>query len=279
MPNVPSVSARDMIAAVDQLCAENDGAFPAPRAVRDRARGGSQERAEAAILAVEIRQGRTPHLRGTLPSDFEAELPPAATIASLAPAVLSDLPCIAQTTAEQCFAAIGVAFKAQVDGIRTLYDAAVATFVEQTTALHARLTVAARHADDQERLAREETNRHAAERGELREQLSAAQSDVRTAERELILRAQMHDSALTDVRAAARVNDERQAKLIEQLTKDLAAERDACRTAERAVASLTALNDGLRAENARVTAELAVHVERAATASPQKRTRATAAAR
>ena len=42
---------------------------------------------------------------------------------------------------------------------------------------------------------------------------------------------------------------------------------------------LTALNDGLRAENARVTAELAVHVERAATASPQKRTRATAAAR
>lgn len=279
MPNVPSVSARDMIAAVDQLCAENNGVFPAPRAVRDRARGGSQERAEAAILAVEIRQGRTPHLRGTLPSDFEAELPPAATIASLAPAVLSDLPCIAQTTAEQCFAAIGVAFKAQVDGIRTLYEAAVATFVEQTTALHARLMVAARHANDQDRLAREATNRHAAERGELREQLTAAQSDVRTAERELVLRGQLHDSALADARTAAGLNDERQTKVIDQLTRTLDAERTVCREAERAVARLTALNDGLLIENARLTADLATWKERATVKPTTRRNRDMTAAR
>ena len=139
MPNRPSVSARDMIAAVDKLCAENAGVFPAPRAVRDEAEGGSQARAESAILTVQIRQGMTPHLRGTLPADFQAELPPVSAIPSLAPAVLADLPCQAQTLAEQCFAALGVAFKKQVDDVRGLYDAAVATFVEQTTAMQERL--------------------------------------------------------------------------------------------------------------------------------------------
>lgn len=257
MPNLPSVSARDMIAAVNQLCAENNGVFPAPRAVRDRARGGSHERAEAAILTVQIRQGMTPHLRGTLPADFEAELLPASSIASLAPALLSDLPCLAQTAAEQCFAALGFAFKAQVDEIRMLYDAAVATFVEQTTALHARLIVAARHADDQERLAREATNRHAAERGELRERLAGVHSEVRAAERELAHHAAISESALAAARDAKRASDEKYDKEIDRLTRELAQERGECRVAERAVASLTTAGEALRTENARLAADLA----------------------
>lgn len=279
MPNRPSVSARDMIAAVDKLCAENAGVFPAPRAVRDEAEGGSQARAESAILTVQIRQGMTPHLRGTLPADFQAELPPASAISSLAPTVLADLPCHAQTAAAQCFAALGVAFKAQVDEIRALYESALKTFVEQTTAMHDRLMLAARHADDQERIAREEANRHAAELAAcLREQLSAAQSDVRAAERELVLREQLHAGALTDARGTAAVSDARQSKQIDQLTQDLDAERIACREAERAVPRLTAINDGLQAETARLGAALAAHVECETTLSPTKRTRAKAGA-
>jgi hypothetical protein len=274
MPNRPSVSARDMIAAVDKLCAKNAGAFPAPHAVRDEAKGGSQERAESAILTVQIRQGMTPHLRGTLPADFQVELPPASAIASLAPAVLADLPCQAQTAAEQCFAALGVAFKAQIDEIRALHESALKAFVEQTTAMQDRLMVAARHADDQERSAREEANRHAAELTALREQLSAAQSDVRAAERELVLREQLHAGALADARVTAAVSDARQSKQIDQLTQDLDAERIACREAERAVARLTAINDGLQAETARLGAAVAAHVERESTLS--KRTRAKA---
>jgi len=279
MPNRPSVSARDMIAAVDKLCAENAGAFPAPHAVRDEAKGGSQARAESAILTVQIRQGMTPHLRGTLPADFQAELPPASAIASLAPTVLADLPCHAQTAAEQCFAALGVAFKMQVNEIRALHESAVGTFVEQTTAMHERLMVAARHADDQERIAREDANCHTAEIAQLRGQLTAAQSDIRVAERELNLRTEMHEAAITDVRAAALVSDERLSARIELLNNDLASERDARRTSELALAGLTACADALREENTRLAAELASWRGRETIAATVRRDRKKVAAR
>jgi hypothetical protein len=279
MPNRPSVSARDMIAAVDKLCAENAGVFPAPRAVRDEAEGGSQARAESAILTVQIRQGMTPHLRGTLPADFQAELPPVSAITSLAPAVLADLPCQAQTLAEQFFAALGVAFKKQVDEVRGLYDAAVASFVEQTAAMHDRLMVAARHADDQERSAREEANRHAAERSELREGLAGMQSEVRAAERELALHKATSETALADGREAKRASDEKHDKEIDRLTRELAQERSECRAAERAVSSLTTANEALREENARLAAELVTWRERATAPAPARRNREKTAAR
>ena len=72
------------------------------------------------------------------------------------------------------------------------------------------------------------------------------------------------------------MSDARQSKQIDQLTQDLDAERIACREAERAVARLTALNDGLQAETARLGAAVAAHVERESTLS--KRTRAKAGA-
>jgi hypothetical protein len=155
---------------------------------------------------------------------------------------------------------------------------AVASFVEQTVAMQERIMSAARHADDLERIAREGANRHAAERAALREQLSAAQSDVRSAERELVSREQLHTSALADARTTTAVSDARQTKQIDQLTEDLEVERIACREDERAVARLTAINEGIQAETARLGADLAAHVERETTRSPTKRTRAKAGA-
>lgn len=269
MPKPPEVLAKTLIATVDLLRDEAGGALPTPRAVRDKV-GGSHERATAAILAVEIRSGITPHLRATLPADFKAELPPPASIESLTPATLAGLPSRTRATAERFFATIGEQYAQEMRTMQTTYAAATAEYVEQTTSLQERLRDGARQADELARVADENAARYAAERAELRERLAAAQSDIRAAERETGLRTEMLDAA----RASARANEEKQAKEIERLMSELAEERETCRTAQQAVAGLTAANEALRADNARLITEKTAASENTPGVRTAKRPRA-----
>lgn len=164
--------------------------------------------------------GMKAHLRDTLPADFEAELPPAASIASLSAAATSNLPCAAQVAASHYFAAMGAAYQTEIAAVRSTSAAVTEEYIAQTTSMHERLMASARHVDELERIAIESADRHSAERAELREALAGARREVRAAERELKFRTEAFDAAMAtargcgllkrdEVRAGARPADDR----------------------------------------------------------------------
>ena len=247
MSQKPAASAKALMDEVERLRKENHGAFPLPRAVRVKMKG-SQQRAEDAILAVQIANGTLHHLRHTLPDEFQAELPPADEILMLTQEAITDLPVEAQRMASGFFAAIGAAFRAQIESLTARVTGAETRYHDETEALRAQLLGASRALDDQERTAEASMQALRDQNTSLRVEASTLTGKVASKETELAVRTQAHDDLATQARDAAATADTRQSARITELNGDLATERDRCRTAEQHVARLTAANEALQAE-------------------------------
>ena len=247
MSQKPAASPRALMDEVERLCTENDGALPLPRAVRKNMKG-SQERAVHAILAVQIESGILPHLRHTLPAEFQAELPPAAEILTLTAEAIAELPTEAQRMATGFFAAMGAAARTQSEEMLARVAAAETRYRDETEALRAQLLGASRALDDQERTAQASMQALRDENTSLRVEVGTLGGTVASKETELTVRTQAHDDLLNQARHAAATADARLSARITELQSDLALERDRCRTAEQHVARLTAAHEALQAE-------------------------------
>ena len=254
MAQRPSASAKAMMDEVERLHAEH-GVYPTPRAVRGNMRG-SQERADHAILAVKIKRGTLAHLRSALPDDFAAELPPATQIVSLTAEALTDLPLDAQRLANDLFAALGSAFRAQNEWMTTRVAAAESRYQDETHGLRDHLLEASRALDEQERTADHEMQTLRDTITTLRVEVGTHAGDVASKESELRVRVKAHDELLAQARETATTADARSSARIEELRGELEMERDRCRVAEQHVARLTATNEALLAELTRCQSDV-----------------------
>lgn len=251
----PDITTKDLVQAARDALVAADGIVPDARAVRKAANDrGSTLRCTHATLAVQIERGKTPHLFSTLPPDFQAEITvPAAAVPELG---TFTLPFVQEKLVEVGIF-LSVQLEKEVTSLREKREEERRQWVSSTTQLQ---TSANDMADEVDRLddeAKTTAALHAAALAKQNERIVLLEATVEFKDERIASLISDHEKAVTSAREEFKKREARLESERDEAKRDLKAEREACRKAERECSALMERVDALTKDNARLELEAA----------------------